>query len=140
MGEKSASQQIDDIIGQYNGWQAELLKQLRTIILEADSKIIEEVKWKMPSNPLGLPVWSHDGIVCIVQTFKNDTKLVFFQGANLSDPSKLFNSRLKSKTDRAIEFHDGDKIDGSHQRHCRVGRRALGPRGFEELPVEHSSV
>ncbi len=111
MSEKTASEQIDGIIGQYSGWRAELLKQLRGIINKADSRIEEEVKWKMPSDPKGLPVFSHEGIVCIIQTFKNDIKLVFFKGAFLDDSKNLFNARLKSATDRAIEFHDGDSVD-----------------------------
>lgn len=111
MSEKSASEQIDEIIEQYDGWQAELLVRLRKLINSTDSSIVEEVKWKMPSNPKGLPVWSSNGIVCIVQTFKNDSKLVFFKGAFLNDPKGLFNARLNSTTDRAIEFHDGDPVD-----------------------------
>jgi hypothetical protein len=111
MSDKSASEQIDDIINQYDGWKADTLKHLRAIINDADPDIIEEVKWKMPSNPKGLPVWSHDGIVCIVQTFKDNIKLPFSQGTNLDDPKHLFNARLKSKAP-AIEFHEGDAIDG----------------------------
>ncbi len=111
MSEKSATEQIDDIIKQYVGWKSETLKRLRAIVKNADPSIVEEVKWKMPSNPLGLPVWSSNGIVCIAQTFKNDIKLVFFKGAFINDPKKLFNARLKSATDRAIEFHEGDPID-----------------------------
>ena len=111
MNDKSASEQIDEIIAQYEGWQEKLLKQLRLIIKTAAPGIIEEVKWKMPSNPKGLPVFSHNGIVCIIQTFKNDTKLVFFKGAYLDDPHKLFNARLKSSTDRAIEFREGYELN-----------------------------
>lgn len=111
MNDKLAAQQIDDIIKQYGGWQGDLIKRLRAIIKDADTEIVEEIKWKMPSKPEGLPVWSHNGIVCIVQTFKNDSKLVFFKGASLSDQKKLFNARLKSKAERAIEFHEGDPID-----------------------------
>lgn len=111
MSEKSASEQIDDIIKQYGGWKGDMIIRLRAIIRDADPDIVEEVKWKMPSMPEGLPVWSHDGIVCIVQTFKNDTKLVFFKGAFLSDPKKLFNARQNSKTDRAIELHERDPVD-----------------------------
>jgi hypothetical protein len=110
MSDKSAPEQIDDIIKQYSGWKSETLKHLRSIIHDADPDIVEEVKWKMRSNPKGLPVWSHAGIVCIVQTFKNDIKLVFFKGPSLDDPNKLFNARLKSSV-RAIEFHEGDPID-----------------------------
>ena len=89
----------------------DVIQRLRAIIKEADPEIVEEIKWKMPSRPEGLPTWSHNGIICIVQTFKNDTKLVFFKGVSLDDPRGLFNARLKSKTDRAIEFHEGDEID-----------------------------
>ena len=111
MSDTSASEQIDEIIAQYEGWQEELLRQLRSVIKSAAPEIIEEVKWKMPSDPKGLPVFSHNGIVCILQTFKNDIKLVFFKGAFLDDPKKLFNARLKSQTDRAIEFREGYKLD-----------------------------
>ena len=111
MSEKTAIEQIDDIIEQYGGWKGDIIKRLRAIINDADPVVVEEIKWKMPSMPEGLPVWSHDGIVCVVQTFKNDTKLVFFKGAFLSDPKKLFNARLNSKTDRAIEFHEHDPVD-----------------------------
>lgn len=111
MSEKSTSEQIDEIIEQYVGWQHKLLKHLRTIIKTACPEIVEEVKWKMPSNPKGLPVFSYNGIVCIIQTFKKDTKLVFFKGAYLDDPQQLFNARLKSKTDRAIEFHEDYKLN-----------------------------
>lgn len=86
------------------------MKRLRTIIHGTSPDIVEEVKWKMPSNPKGLPVWSCNGIICMIQTFKNDVKLVFFKGPRLSDPKKLFNARLRSSV-RAIEFHQGDPID-----------------------------
>jgi len=111
MENKPASQQIDDIIKLYGGWKGDLLSQLRTLIKQANPDMVEEVKWKMATRPEGLPVWSHDGIVCIAETFKNDIKLVFFKGVYLNDSKKLFNARLKSRTDRAIEFHEGDKID-----------------------------
>jgi hypothetical protein len=123
MSDNSASERIDDIIKQYDGWKSITLKHLRAIIIDADPDIVEEVKWKMPSNPKGLPVWSHNGIVCIVQTFKNDIKLVFFRGPSLSDPKKLFNARLKS-TVRAIEFHEGDTID-------ELGIKALVAKAVE---------
>lgn len=112
MEDKSASEQIDDIVTLHGGWKGELLSQLRTVIKQADPDMVEEVKWKMRSLPEGRPVWSHNGIVCILEIFKNDAKLVFFKGALLSDPEKLFNARLKSKTDRAIEFHEGDAVNG----------------------------
>jgi hypothetical protein len=111
MEDKSASEQIDDIIKQYSGWKGENIARLRAVIMAANPDIFEEVKWKMRSRPEGLPVWSNNGILCILETFKNDQKLVFFKGALMKDPSKLFNARLKSKTDRAIEFHEGDSIN-----------------------------
>ena len=111
MKDKSADQQIDDIIKLYGGWKGEILSQLRAVIKQADPDVIEEVKWRMASRPEGLPVWSHDGILCIAETFKDNIKLVFFKGVHMNDPKKLFNARLNSKTDRAIEFHDGDTLD-----------------------------
>lgn len=109
--DKSGPEQIDDIIKLYGGWKGATLSRLRAVIKVADLDVVEEVKWRMPSRPEGLPVWSHDGIVCIAETFKDNIKLVFFKGAYLKDPKKLFNARLKSKTDRAIELHDGDTVD-----------------------------
>ena len=111
MAEKSASEQIDDIIGQFGDWRGEMLSRLRTVIQKADSSLVEEVKWKMPSRPEGLPVWSHNGTVCIAEVWKSAVKLTFFKGALMKDPKKLFNARLKSKMDRAIDFHEGDSID-----------------------------
>lgn len=113
MEDTSASQQIDDIIQTYGGWKGQTLSRLRAIITQATPEIIEEIKWKMPSRPEGLPVWSYNGIVCIAETFKNDIKLVFFKGAQLPDPHQLFNARLKSKTDRAIMFQESDSINES---------------------------
>lgn len=111
MAEKPASEQIDDIIGGFGDWRGEVLTRLRAVIKKADPAVTEEVKWKMPSRPEGLPVWSHDGIVCIAEPFKRAVKLTFFKGALMKDPKNLFNSRLKSKTDRAIDFHEGDPVD-----------------------------
>lgn len=108
---KPASEQIDDIIELYGGWKGRTLSQLRAAIKQADPNVIEEVKWRMATRPEGLPVWYHDGIMCLAETFNNDIKLVFTKGALMKDPKQLFNARLKSKTDRAIEFHEGDKID-----------------------------
>ncbi len=111
MEDKPASEQIDDIIKLYGGWKGRVLSQLRAVIKAADPEVIEEVKWKMRSRPEGLPVWSHNGIICIAETFKNDIKLVFFKGVWIKDPKKLFNARLNSRTDRAIEFHENDIVD-----------------------------
>ena len=113
MSDASASQQIDDIVRRTAGWRGERLSQLRALIRGADPAVIEEVKWKKPSRPEGVPVWSHDGIVCIGEALKNAVRLTFPKGAQLKDPKGLFNTRLDSKTVRAIDFHEGDAINGS---------------------------
>ena len=87
------------------------MSQLRALITKADSAVIEEVKWKKPSNPMGVPVWSHDGIICIGEALKNAVRLTFPKGAQMKDPKKLFNTRLESNTVRAIDFHEGDNLD-----------------------------
>ncbi|HUI31870.1 MAG TPA: DUF1801 domain-containing protein [Candidatus Acidoferrales bacterium] len=109
--EKSASQQIDAIIKEPGDWRGKKLSQLRALIKKADSAIVEEVKWKKPSKPSGIPVWSHDGIICVADTLKNAVRLTFPKGAQVKDPKKLFNTRLESKTVRAIDFHEGDTVD-----------------------------
>jgi hypothetical protein len=108
---KSPSQEIDAIIKQPGDWRGNKLSQLRAVIKKADPAVVEEVKWKKPSNPMGVPVWSHDGIICIADTLKNAVRLTFAKGAQLKDPKKLFNTRLDSKTVRAIDFREGDTID-----------------------------
>jgi hypothetical protein len=113
MSDASASQQIDDIVRRMAGWRGERLSQLRALIRGADPRVIEEVKWKKPSRPEGVPVWSHDGIVCIGEALKNAVRLTFPKGAQLRDPKGLFNTRLDSKTVRAIDFHEGDAINAS---------------------------
>jgi hypothetical protein len=95
------------------GWRGERLSQLRALIRGADAGVIEEVKWKKPSRPEGVPVWSHDGIVCIGEALKNAVRLTFPKGAQLKDPKGLFNTRLDSKTVRAIDFYEGDAINAS---------------------------
>jgi len=108
---ESPSQQIDSIIKKSGGWRGEKLSQLRAQIKKADPAVVEEVKWKKPSNPMGVPVWSHDGIVCIGEALKNAVRLTFPKGAQVKDPKKLFNTRLDSKTVRAIDFREGDGVD-----------------------------
>jgi hypothetical protein len=109
--EKSASQQIDAIIKEPGDWRGRKLSQLRAVIRKADPAVIEEVKWKKPSKPSGVPVWSHDGIICVADTLKNAVRLTFPKGAQVKDPKKLFNTRLDSKTVRAIDFHEDDIVD-----------------------------
>ncbi len=108
---KSASQQIDAIVKGPGDWRGRELSRLRALIRKADPGVVEEVKWKMPSKPLGVPVWSHDGIICIADTLKNAVRLTFPKGAGIKDPKKLFNARLDSKTVRAIDFHKDEAVD-----------------------------
>jgi hypothetical protein len=84
---------------------------VRDLIRQADPEVIEEVKWRKPSNPMGVPVWSHDGILCTGETYKDKVKLTFAKGASLVDPSGLFNASLDGNTRRAIDIHEGDRID-----------------------------
>ncbi len=88
-----------------------MLARLRALIKEADPEVVEAVKWRKPSNMMGVPVWEHDGIICTGETYKDKVKLTFASGAALSDPSGLFNSSLEGNTRRAIDIHEGDKID-----------------------------
>ena len=93
-------------------WRKETLGRMRALILDADPKMLEEQKWKKPSNGMvGVPVWSHDGIVCTGETYKQYVKLTFAQGASLPDPKRLFNASLEGGTRRAIDIHEGDKVD-----------------------------
>ena len=108
---KTPSQQIDAIIRESNVWQGKKLSQLRALIQQADPHVVEEVKWKKPSRPEGVPVWSHDGILCMADTLKNAVRLTFPKGAQMEDPKKLFNTRLDSNTVRAIDFHEDDTVD-----------------------------
>ena len=84
---------------------------MRALILEADPEMIEERKWAKATNPAGVPVWSHGGIVCTGETYKNSVKLTFAQGASLPDPSRLFNASLEGNTRRAIDIHEGEQVD-----------------------------
>jgi hypothetical protein len=93
-------------------WRTDMLARIRTLIEQADPEIVEEQKWRKPSNGMvGVPVWSHDGIVCTGETYKNAVKMTFARGAELKDPSGLFNASLEGNTRRAIDFHEGDAID-----------------------------
>ena len=108
--EDSPSQLIDARIKELSDWRGETLTQVRTLIRQADPEVIEEWKWVKATNP-GTPVWSHAGIICTGETYKDKVKMTFAKGASLEDPSGLFNSSLGGNTRRAIDFHEGDKID-----------------------------
>src|SRR5215470_9609564 len=106
------SQQIDARMEELNDWQGEMLARIRMLVKQADPDVVEEVKWRKPSNSMrGVPVWSHDGIICTGETYKNVVKLTFAKGASFEDPSGLFNASLEGNTRRAIDYHEGDKID-----------------------------
>ena len=109
--DSSPSKQIDAIITKYPDWRGETLSQLRALIKETNPAVMEEVKWKKPSNPKGVTVWSHDGIVCVGETLKNAVRLTFPNGARVKDPRKLFNTRLESNSVRAVDFHEGDTVN-----------------------------
>ncbi len=107
----AASHLIDEQIRSLGGWRAETLAVVRRLIHEADPDIIEECKWVKPSNPLGVPVWSHAGIVCTGEAYKQVVKLTFSRGASLADPLELFNSSLDGNTRRAIDIRKGEVLD-----------------------------
>lgn len=109
----NASQEIDAIIKKLPGWRGETLARLRASIKRAFPSVVEEVKWKKPSNPAGVPVWSRDGIICIGEALKNSVRLTFPKGALIADPKTLFNARLDSKTVRAIDVREGEALDGA---------------------------
>ena len=101
----SPSQLIDARIKELGDWRGKMLSRLRTLVKEADPEVVEEWKWR------GVPVWSHDGLICTGETYKNVVKMTFANGAALKDPSRLFNSSLDGNTRRAIDFHEGEKIN-----------------------------
>jgi hypothetical protein len=103
---------IDAKIKELGGWRGETLARVRAIIKEADPEVVEAVKWRKPSNPSGVPVWEHDGIVCTGETYKDKVKLTFDKGAALDDPKRLFNSSLDGNRRRAIDIFEGEAIDG----------------------------
>ena len=109
--ENTASRQIDERIRSLGDWRGSTLAEVRRIIHEADPDIIEEVKWVKPTNPLGVPVWSHAGIVCTGEAYKEVVKLTFARGASLADPKKLFNASLEGNTRRAIDIREGQVVD-----------------------------
>jgi hypothetical protein len=104
-GEDAPSQLIDARIKELSDWRGETLARVRILIKQADPEVVEEWKWR------GVPVWSHAGMICTGETYKNVVKMTFAKGASLEDPSGLFNSSLEGNTRRAIDFHEGDKID-----------------------------
>jgi hypothetical protein len=108
---ESSARLIDAKIKALGDWRGETLARVRRVIKEANPDVVEEVKWRKPSNPMGVPVWEHEGIICTGETYKAAVKLTFAKGASLKDPSSLFNASLEGNMRRAIDIHEGDKID-----------------------------
>jgi hypothetical protein len=112
MKKSSASQLISKRIADLGDWRGETLNRIRKLVKEADPDVVEEWKWAKANSP-GTPTWSHDGIICTGESYKNVVKLTFARGASLKDPARLFNSSLEGKVRRAIDIHEGEKVDAS---------------------------
>jgi hypothetical protein len=130
---QSASERIDKRIAELGDWRGETLSRMRKLIKEADPDVVEEVKWVKPTNP-GTPTWSHDGIICTGETYKSVVKLTFAKGASLKDPAKLFNSSLEGKTRRAIDIHEGEKVDAGAFKALIRAAVALNTSGGKARP------
>lgn len=111
MSDQFGSQLVDEMLRGHTDWRGEMLSRLRSIIKEADPDVTEELKWRKPSNPTGVAVWSDDGMICTGEVYKNHVKLTFAKGATLADPDGLFNSSLDGRLRRAIDFHEDDILD-----------------------------
>lgn len=112
MSEDSPAELIDAKIAGLGDWRGEMLARVRALIKEADPDVVEAVKWRKPTNPSGVPVWEHDGVLCTGETYKDKVKLTFAKGAALEDPSDLFNASLEGNARRAIDLREHDTIDG----------------------------
>ena len=108
---ETPSEVIDAKIEELDDWRGEMLSRIRKLTKQAAPEVVEEIKWRKPSNPFGVPVWSHDGIILTGETYKDKVKLTFAKGASLEDPARLFNSSLEGNVRRAIDLHEGDDID-----------------------------
>ena len=107
----SASDEIDEKIAAMGDWRGAAFARIRRLIHEADPDVVEEVKWRKPTNPSGVPVWSHKGIICTGETYRDKVKLTFAKGASVEDPSRLFNSSLDGNARRAIDIREGEEVD-----------------------------
>jgi hypothetical protein len=108
---ETPSELIDVKIEELDDWRGELLSRIRGLTKQAAPEVVEEIKWRKPSNPFGVPAWSHDGLILTGETYKDKVKLTFAKGASLEDPAGLFNSSLEGKARRAIDLHEGDGLD-----------------------------
>jgi hypothetical protein len=127
----SADERITGIVTGLGDWRGATLGRIRELIKDAAPDVVEEVKWVKPSNPAGVPTWSHDGIICTGEIYKASVKVTFMSGASLEDPSNLFNSSLGGGTRRAIDFHEGDEVDAAAFQalvRSAIELNAAGPR------------
>lgn len=113
MGDQSASRAIDAIFAGLGDWRGATLSRLRGLIKQADPDVVEELKWKKATNPTGVPVWSDGGMICTGEIYKDHVKLTFAKGASLPDPRGLFNASLEGNLRRAIDVHEGDRVNGT---------------------------
>jgi len=111
MGDVPDAEVIDAMLADLGGWRGATLAHLRSVIKRADPAVVEEVKWKKPTNPGGVPVWSHDGMICTGEAYKEHVKVTFARGAALDDPGGLFNASLGGNLRRAIDVHEGETVD-----------------------------
>ena len=130
---QSASERIDKRIAELGDWRGETLSRMRKLIKDADPDVVEEVKWVKKTSP-GTPTWSHDGIICTGETYKSVVKLTFAKGASLKDPAKLFNSSLEGNTRRAIDIHEGEKVDAGAFKTLIRAAVALNASGGKARP------
>ncbi|MEA3537885.1 MAG: DUF1801 domain-containing protein [Pseudomonadota bacterium] len=126
----NASEEIDARIAALGDWRGEMLARLRALIREADPEVTETVKWRKPTNPAGVPVWEHGGILCTGEVYKDKVKLTFPKGAALDDPAGLFNASLEGNARRAIDFREGDVVDGEGLKGLVRAAVALNLRNF----------
>ena len=128
------SEDVDAKIAELSDWRGKTLARIRTLIREADPEMSEAIKWRKPSNPSGVPVWEHDGILCTGETYRDKVKLTFAQGASIDDPSKLFNSSLDAGTRRAIDIREGKEPDAEAFKN--LIRAAAAVNGAKPRPRE----
>ena len=107
------SEDVDAKIAELSDWRGKTLARIRMLIREADPEVTEAIKWRKPSNPSGVPVWEHDGILCTGETYRDKVKLTFAQDASIDDPSKLFNASLDAGTRRAVDIREGEELDAT---------------------------
>jgi hypothetical protein len=136
---QSASELIDKRIAELGDWRGETLSRMRKLIKEADPDVVEEWKWVKANSP-GTPVWSHGGIICTGESYKSTVKLTFAKGASLKDPAKLFNSSLDGNTRRALDIHEGEKVDAGAFKALIRAAAALNASGGKQGQGERSRL